>query len=140
MIINHTLKSSLSQSYQLTNHIHQMSKYSLGWKIKLNPHCALIWKRRSFPKLSLMLGLRFYIAISLRESFSHFLFQKHFNFNQFSQRIIFTSFTMKAFSDLFCFKINSTLPFKENFLPLPSKIFHPFSCMSISKDIYSLTS
>ena len=48
MIINHTLKSSLSQSYQLTNDIHQMSKYSLGWKIKLNPHCALIWKKMRF--------------------------------------------------------------------------------------------
>ena len=125
---------NLSQSYR-------MSKYSLGWKIKLNPHCALIWKRRSI-QLSLLLGTRFYIAISLLESFSHLLYYKHFYFNQFSQRIIFTSFPIKAFSDVFGFRITSksNLPFGKNFHPMPWKIFHPFSFRSISKDLYTLTS
>ena len=78
---------SFDQSNQPANEIPQVSKYSLGWIIKLYPQYAFIQKKRS--KV-------------LHSNFSPItiltiLFQEHFNFNQFSQMIIFTSFLMKAF-------------------------------------------
>ena len=97
---------SFDQSNQPANEIPQVSKYSLGWIIKLYPQYAFIQKKRS--KV-------------LHSNFSPItiltiLFQEHFNFNQFSQMIIFTSFLMKA---LYVFH------FRDQFHPQHSGKFSP---------------